>query len=99
MVSGFLFELGVGGSTVSTEMLLAAHSNSVTGTKAPSELSAAPYQAHSGLNTLPQRVLQKELATPSALVLMSRSNAQPTGNWDKWERVDLRGLESGEVHG
>ncbi|XP_036883034.1 aurora kinase B isoform X4 [Manis javanica] len=55
-----------------------AHSNSVTGTKAPSELSAAPYQAHSGLNTLPQRVLQKELATPSALVLMSRSNAQPT---------------------
>ncbi|XP_057356888.1 aurora kinase B isoform X3 [Manis pentadactyla] len=34
--------------------------------------------AHSGLNTLPQRVLQKELATPSALVLMSRSNAQPT---------------------
>uniref|UniRef100_A0A8C4MTL1 Aurora kinase B n=1 Tax=Equus asinus asinus TaxID=83772 RepID=A0A8C4MTL1_EQUAS len=34
--------------------------------------------AQSGLNTLPQRVLRKEPATPSALVLMSRSNAQPT---------------------
>ncbi|XP_045346289.1 aurora kinase B isoform X10 [Leopardus geoffroyi] len=31
-----------------------------------------------GLNTLPQRVLRKEPATPSALVLMSRSNTQPT---------------------
>ncbi|KAF6298079.1 aurora kinase B [Rhinolophus ferrumequinum] len=35
-------------------------------------------KAHSGLNTLPQRVLQKEPATPSSLVLMSRSGAQPT---------------------
>nr|KAF6454837.1 aurora kinase B [Rousettus aegyptiacus] len=34
--------------------------------------------AHSGLNTLPQRVLQKEPTTPSSLVLMNRSNAQPT---------------------
>ncbi|KAB0401783.1 hypothetical protein E2I00_019996, partial [Balaenoptera physalus] len=34
--------------------------------------------AQSGLNTLPQRVLRKEPVTPSALVLMSRSNAQPT---------------------
>ncbi|XP_039087580.1 aurora kinase B isoform X3 [Hyaena hyaena] len=31
-----------------------------------------------GLNTLPQRVLRKEPGTPPALVLMSRSNAQPT---------------------
>nr|XP_021550384.1 aurora kinase B isoform X2 [Neomonachus schauinslandi] len=31
-----------------------------------------------GLNTLPQRVLRKDPATPSALVLMSRSNGQPT---------------------
>nr|XP_014333426.1 PREDICTED: aurora kinase B isoform X2 [Bos mutus] len=34
--------------------------------------------AQPGLNTLPQRVLRKEPVTPSALVLMSRSNAQPT---------------------
>ncbi|KAF6092422.1 aurora kinase B [Phyllostomus discolor] len=34
--------------------------------------------AQSGLNTLSQRVLRKELTTPSSLVLMSRSNAQPT---------------------
>uniref|UniRef100_A0A8C9DQ20 Aurora kinase B n=1 Tax=Prolemur simus TaxID=1328070 RepID=A0A8C9DQ20_PROSS len=34
--------------------------------------------APSGLSTLPQRVLRKEPATPSALVLMSRSNVQPT---------------------
>ncbi|XP_007126677.1 aurora kinase B isoform X4 [Physeter macrocephalus] len=34
--------------------------------------------AQSGLNILPQRVLRKEPVTPSALVLMSRSNAQPT---------------------
>ena len=27
---------------------------------------------------------------------MSRPNAQPTGNWDKGKRIDLRGLESGE---
>ncbi|XP_062072665.1 aurora kinase B isoform X1 [Lepus europaeus] len=32
----------------------------------------------SGLNTLPQRILRKEAATPSALVLMNRSNAPPT---------------------
>ncbi|ELW63574.1 Serine/threonine-protein kinase 12, partial [Tupaia chinensis] len=31
----------------------------------------------SGLNILPQRVLRKEPTTPSALVLMSRSNTQP----------------------
>ncbi|XP_059005119.1 aurora kinase B isoform X3 [Mustela lutreola] len=31
-----------------------------------------------GLNTLPQRALRKDPATPSALVLMSRSNTQPT---------------------
>ncbi|XP_024420822.2 aurora kinase B isoform X1 [Desmodus rotundus] len=40
-----------------------------------------PYGRHtaqSGLNTLPQRVLRKELTTPSSLVLMSRPNAQPT---------------------
>nr|XP_044601322.1 aurora kinase B isoform X6 [Equus asinus] len=55
-----------------------AHSNPVTETKATSELPPAPSQAQSGLNTLPQRVLRKEPATPSALVLMSRSNAQPT---------------------
>ncbi|XP_013845504.2 aurora kinase B isoform X2 [Sus scrofa] len=30
------------------------------------------------LNILPQRVLRKEAVTPSALVLMSRSNTQPT---------------------
>ncbi|XP_072796767.1 aurora kinase B isoform X3 [Vicugna pacos] len=35
--------------------------------------------AQSCLNTLPQRVLRKEPVTPSALVLMSRSNAQPIG--------------------
>lgn len=34
--------------------------------------------AQSGLNILPQRVLRKEAVTPSALVLMSRSNTQPT---------------------
>ncbi|KAB0367539.1 hypothetical protein FD755_020863, partial [Muntiacus reevesi] len=34
--------------------------------------------AQPGLNTLPQRVLRKDPVTPSALVLMSRSNAQPT---------------------
>ncbi|XP_036197817.1 aurora kinase B isoform X3 [Myotis myotis] len=34
--------------------------------------------AQCGLNTLPQRVLQKDPTTPSSLVLMSRSNAQPT---------------------
>ncbi|XP_025219008.1 aurora kinase B isoform X3 [Macaca mulatta] len=34
--------------------------------------------APSGLSTLPQRVLRKEPVTPSALVLMSRSNVQPT---------------------
>ncbi|XP_021569652.1 aurora kinase B isoform X3 [Carlito syrichta] len=34
--------------------------------------------APSGLSTLPQRVLRKEPTTPSALVLMSRSNVQPT---------------------
>ncbi|XP_011357224.1 aurora kinase B isoform X1 [Pteropus vampyrus] len=34
--------------------------------------------AYSGLNTLPQRVLQKEPTTPSSLVLMNRSNAQTT---------------------
>lgn len=33
---------------------------------------------HPGLNTLPQRVLRKEPTTPSALILMSRSNARPT---------------------
>ncbi|XP_035580538.1 aurora kinase B isoform X1 [Zalophus californianus] len=56
-----------------------AHSNSLPGTKAPSELpTAAPSQTQPGLNTLPQRVLRKDPATPSALVLMSRSNAQPT---------------------
>uniref|UniRef100_A0A5F9DRD5 non-specific serine/threonine protein kinase n=1 Tax=Oryctolagus cuniculus TaxID=9986 RepID=A0A5F9DRD5_RABIT len=32
----------------------------------------------SGLNTLPQRILRKEAATPSALVLLNRSNAPPT---------------------
>ncbi|XP_060060364.1 aurora kinase B isoform X3 [Erinaceus europaeus] len=32
----------------------------------------------SSLNTLPQRVIRKEPATPSALVLMNRANAQPT---------------------
>nr|XP_055223412.1 aurora kinase B isoform X1 [Gorilla gorilla gorilla] len=47
-------------------------------TKAPSELPPAPSQAPSGLSTLPQRVLRKEPVTPSALVLMSRSNVQPT---------------------
>lgn len=59
----------------------------------------APSQAHSGLNTLPQRVLQKEPATPSSLVLMSRSSAQPTGNWNKGKRTDLKELESGEGTG
>ncbi|XP_033278793.2 aurora kinase B isoform X6 [Orcinus orca] len=59
-------------------MLLVAHSNPVTGIKALSELPPGPSQAQSGLNTLPQRVLRKEPVTPSALVLMSRSNAQPT---------------------
>uniref|UniRef100_A0A8D2I0C5 non-specific serine/threonine protein kinase n=1 Tax=Urocitellus parryii TaxID=9999 RepID=A0A8D2I0C5_UROPR len=34
--------------------------------------------SQSGLNTLPQRVLRKEPATPSALVLMSRPNGLPT---------------------
>lgn len=89
----------MGDSIASTEMLLAAHSNPVTETKAPSELTPAPSQAQSGLNTLPQRVLRKEPATPSALVLMSRSNAQPTGNWDGG-KDNLRGLESTRrVHG
>lgn len=36
VVSVLLFQLGVGGSIV--RMLLVAHSNLVTGTKAPSEL-------------------------------------------------------------
>lgn len=104
VVSVFLCELvlggWVGGSIASTGMLLAAHSNLDTGTKASSEHPVLlPSQAQSGLNTLPQRVLRKELTTPSSLVLMSRSNAQPTGSWDKGERIDLRGLESGEGAG
>ncbi|XP_027802664.1 aurora kinase B isoform X1 [Marmota flaviventris] len=41
--------------------------------------NAYPWQtSQSGLNTLPQRVLRKEPATPSALVLMSRPNGLPT---------------------
>lgn len=68
----------LGGPTTSTEMLLAAHSSWVPRTKASSELPTAPSQTQPGLNTLPQRVLRKDPATPSALVLMSRSNGQPT---------------------
>lgn len=63
-------------------MLLLAHSNPLSGTKDPLEVPTAPSQTQAGLNTLPQRALRKDPATPSALVLMSRSNTQPTGNAD-----------------
>lgn len=88
----------MGGFIASPEMLLVAHSNPVTGIKAPSELPSGP-QAQPGLNTLPQRVLRKEPVTPSALVLMSRSNAQPTGKLAQREGIDLRELGSAEGGG
>ena len=86
----------MGGFIASPEMLLVVHSNPVTGIKAPSELPSGPSKAQPGLNTLPQRVLRKEPVTPSALVLMSRSNAQPTGKPAQREGIDLRELGSAE---